>query len=164
MENSHEKEDEINPLFKLDVVLIFLYQRTGKIFSSEQVTKEVLSEIKADEDEVVLILRKLKKDEYIDEFIIPNPRDNRVRPDKIHGYSISFDGKIFLKQGGYSLKEIRLREKSTQLETLKSDQIQRDEFLKTLTVLIAVGFGATAVYYIYLLWQSLCSCHFVWQK
>ncbi|CAN5508229.1 hypothetical protein BH09BAC6_BH09BAC6_26070 [soil metagenome] len=141
------EEHKENPLFQLDVVLAFLYQRIGLIFPSEQVTKAVSDEIKVNESDVILILQKLKKDKYIDEYTINKPNDNRVIPATVIGYSINFNGKLFLKRGGYNLQAINNDAENNRLKNLENDQRASRNQMNFLTAVIAAGTLVAAIYY-----------------
>lgn len=146
-----EQPEKDNPLFQLDVVLIFLYHRVGKIFTPKQITTGVLNDINVNEVDVILMVKKLKKDNYVDEYDIPNPNDNRVIPDRVDGYSINFNGKLFLKQGGYNLTAIREADENARLGRIESDQMAIQTSIGRLTFWIAVGAVISAAYYLYYL-------------
>ncbi|ASU35374.1 hypothetical protein [Mucilaginibacter xinganensis] len=144
---SHFEEAKDNPLFKLDVVLMFLWIHDKFTYTIDEIHNGVLTEINSDDNEISLILKKLDKDGYVTTFAGDKFNPDTETTSYINQFCITFDGKIFLKQGGYNLEDIRFREQNTKLETLKSDQIKRDEFLKTLTIWIAVGSVLSAFYY-----------------
>lgn len=145
-----QETEEINPLFKLDVVLMFLYVKSSFIISLEEIQTGVFDQIKSDQVEISLILKKLLKDEYIEKQEVTEQKDKHLlKPTEytVTYYNINFNGKIFLKQGAYTLEDVRFREQNKKLETLKFDQIKRDEFLKILTIWIAAGAIVASLYY-----------------
>jgi hypothetical protein len=111
-------------------------------------------------DDIILILQKLVKDNYV----------KRYQPGKYASpftettYKITFEGNVFIEQGGYvNEAEAKALEK-TRIESLAAYQLEQSDTLNRLTKWIALASCIAAVYYLYFLIQSLCSCEFVWQK
>ena len=146
--NKKTEEQKEDPLFQLDTVLMFLYKGAGIIHTIKHVTKDVSKEIDVDGNDVFLILKQLEADNYIDEYSISDPDDNRLTPKEIKGYSINFNGKLFLKQGGYKLQAINNVAENSRLKKLEIDQVANQKKMTFLTIAIAVGTLVAAVYYI----------------
>ena len=140
-----------NPLFKLDIVLMFLFIHDSYLYTLDEIHMGVSTQIKSDDNEIGLILKKLDKDGYVithagDKFDI-----NTKSTAYVNQFCITFDGKIFLKQGGYNLEDIRFREQNKRLEKLEIDQRENQRNMEKLTFWIAVGAIVASGYYIYYL-------------
>lgn len=143
------KDAKENPLLKLDVVLIFLYTNDRFLQTLDEIQKGVYEHIESDDNETALILGKLEKDE----FIIKHPCETaytesgtpKIRIE--YQFAITFEGKIFLKQGGYSSEDIRSREQNTRLEILENELRENRKWTLYLTILIALGTLVAAIYY-----------------
>jgi len=139
-----------NPLTKLDVVLMFLYVQTY-MQTLDEIHKGVYEYVESDDNEVSLILGKLEKDSFIVKQELPIHDVRSAKMVNVYHFAITFDGKIFLKQGGYSLEAIRLSEQNKRVEKLESDQMAIQTNIQTLTFWIAAGAIIAAAYYLYCL-------------
>jgi len=94
-----------------------------------------------------IIFIKLVKDDYVSLEYLKEPR--------VHGefwktkvYTITFEGKIFSKEGGYQGKINRLNAENTRLEKLEKAQRDYRRAQIWLTILVAVGTLIPAIPYI----------------
>lgn len=144
-----QETEEISPLFKLDVVLMFLYINSAYMQSLDGIVKGIFDKIASDDNEIAIILRKLEKDGFVIKHPLKTPYTEsgtpRVRIE--YQFTITFDGKIFSKQGGYTLEDIHSREQNTRLEKLELATMANRKLTTGLTVLIAVGTLVAAIYY-----------------
>ncbi len=104
--------------------------------------------------EMGLILAKLTKDEYV--YFIPHINVLGLE-NNTDRWQISFEGDVFIKQGGYTKKFFE----ENQAKTLASSQPILASRLNWLTFLIAVGTLVAAVYYIQQIWLTfhMQPCH-----
>jgi hypothetical protein len=156
---------EINPLAKLDIVLEFLRQKeTPPKATMEEITEGVFDKIQ-NETEVLQIVNKLIKDEYIDKEDIPVTQVGSylIASGMLYKtyYMITFEGVFFLEYpGGYEKKEEFNSSENTRLEKLERDQIKRDKNIEKFTSLIAWGtVGAALVGLALLGWQVYSYYH-----
>jgi hypothetical protein len=144
--------DDVDPLYKLDCVLMYLFlkQEPSKAKIGE-VTIGVYHLIKSHETEINQIIYKLIKDNYVrfeDTTVYTDTHLLRPTANLVRYYNITFEGVLFLKSGGYTVQKAIFISENKKLETLKSDQIKRDEFLKILTWWIAAGAIVASIYYL----------------
>jgi len=104
-------------------------------------------------DELRRILSQLQKDEYI----IRNPSHAGFAHDT---FELTIEGALF---DGYVIEKNINDAESLRLEAIESEATANRNLTTRLTILIAVGTGIAALYYLYLLWQDACWCEFVWQ-
>ena len=100
-------------------------------------------------------LLKLVKDEYVNQDsenttnqIFNTPRTN-------HYYKISFEGLVFIKNGGYQNQNDEIQRKQNELSDLKSQQsahsislVRLNRWLVILTWVIAIGTFVAGIYYL----------------
>ena len=126
--------------------------------SKNEISNKLKTEINIQESELNTILAKAIKDEYIHEF--------RHGSMISHTYKLTFDGILFINEGGYTSQASSRRlnqelEKNqrdlqkTQTEMITAQakimerQTQIQQSVKTLTVWIAIGTVIAAIYYIF---------------
>lgn len=99
----------MNDFEKIDSVLKFLYNEKSEILLG---TLYLLMEFKGSHQEFIQIIDKLEidknitKSEFIDPFGLPVIEG---KPNNYYSYSISFSGKLFIKNGGYTSKQKKER-------------------------------------------------------
>jgi hypothetical protein len=76
-------------------------------------------------------------------------------------YIIRIEGLLF---DGYEQRLIKNASENIRLEKLETAQRDNQILTTRLTILIAFGTLVAAIYYLYLLIQSLCNCEFWFQK
>jgi hypothetical protein len=142
------------PSQKLDNVLALLSKDGNPCF--EALESIATGMTRQDKYETYLILNKLIKDGYVEFSDHIRNDTTKEMNGPVRKYIISFEGLDFLlNRGGYQELE-RIRVKSDQThdlllsheESIKADQIKRDESLKKLTRWIAVGTIIAGIYYL----------------
>jgi hypothetical protein len=155
----------ITPIQLLDEVLTFICVKPiakGNIEQGKLITelKKVIPLIDIEDDFASQILRvfdKLEKENYI----ICEQRNVRYNDLSGEGatrleycYRVTFDGKLFFEQGGYSKKYAHDESERNRLTALESSQLEYNEAqrkqaatLNKLTFWVAVGTLLAAVYY-----------------
>jgi hypothetical protein len=86
-----------------------------------------------------LVLNKLVKDEYLS-----CPDDGRISGEP--AYSITFEGKIFSKMGGYNSKISADRGENIRLEKIERNQRFHQSALTWLTIILTVATAIQALY------------------
>ncbi|HZY38489.1 MAG TPA: hypothetical protein VFE53_17645 [Mucilaginibacter sp.] len=149
----------INELEKLDKVLLFLEKQE---FESALPIGEISTGVKniftTDETEVISILNKLVKDEYANTFQSPMNyihSETRKYTILLTYFIITFEGRYFIKTGGYVRREeFRISEK-TRLDGLEAHQREQANTLNRLTRLVAWGtVAASVVAFLLLVWET----------
>ena len=148
--------EEISPLVKLDHVLRTTLQFNGK-FGFGVLLDMLLSEspkIIEDDKELVQVLKKLEDDKYLEY----SYKKHTTGVDRNDAFRLLFDGKYFIKKGGYSQVAIsvdseneRVKSLEIQSERQSKQLVSLHEDMVDLTKWIAVGtialLLATLVYY-----------------
>ena len=149
---------------QLDEVLKYLEKQTnppkkslGKIF------EDVKQGLNLSENDVLLILNKLKKDGFVaTENVNVSPTSYVSQPPNwVLHYIITFEGKLFLDYPGGYVKQAQQRDvESIRLDKLESDQRENQKNMERLNGWIAFGTVAAAVIGLaLLLWQMYSYFH-----
>lgn len=138
----------------IDSLLLYL-KNQNDLLDVHEILRGFKSEHPKFEDQdntIYSALLKLIKDEYVVETNV-----NSVTDGQIKCHHISFDGIVFLAQGGY-LHQI---EENRQME-IKSNEFHRIQIsLRKLTAWVAVGSVVAAAYYAIEIYKFL-KVHFGW--
>ncbi|MDB5086197.1 MAG: hypothetical protein JWR09_191 [Mucilaginibacter sp.] len=158
---------ELTLIQKLDIVL-FYFNDLGS--GNYKFIHELEKEIKdISSSELQAILNQLAENRFIED--LPHNYESSPsaafgsHPKTIRKYSITFQGMLFCQiNRGYEMDQIAKDAENTRLSMLETETTTNRTLTTRLTILVAVGTGIAAIYYLYLLWQELCWCQFVWQK
>lgn len=124
---------EPTPIEVIDKVLHF--------FATKEIAKTyipydlILHSFKLYTNDLIMILNKLKKDEYVCREEITNKLTKEV----VNGYRITFEGLLFYNQGGYEQEMIRRNAESIRVEKLEISQQTLMAKLNVLTGWVAGG-------------------------
>lgn len=132
----------MNAYQKIDEVLKVFYENPDGLIYDELYKK--IPHLIEYADELMQILQKLKKDEYI--FI----QDVTASHDffQINSYFLSFDGKLFIESGGYTQAIINENAENKRVEALEHSQRATSNRMTYLTIILAVGALIAAIYYL----------------
>lgn len=152
----------LTPLQKLDKVLKILND-----YHLEKINPNIAELLLKADDQITLsdsylVLNKLIADKYT--IAIHDESVNAIAMDKEVTYKITFDGLVFIEQGGYQIEQELISSERTRIESTIIFQREQTLYLNRLTFWIAVASCIAAVYYLYFLFQDLCWCEFYWQK
>ena len=137
---------------QIDGLLNYLYSDRGN--SSFESILSGLNAIEESKDiagdELLRMLNKLIRDGFVHFEDIPAGYDDPFTkaPIKFRRYSISFDGKLFIEQGGYTQQAIRRNAESIRVETLERFQKATADRMTYLTIILAAGALIAALYYL----------------
>jgi hypothetical protein len=136
--------EELSPLEKLDAVLACLDKyRTEKPMELPSLNETLKRDTGVDFwGELISILRKLEKDEYI--YI-----RGGLWGDGTNIYLITFEGRIYLEQGGYTQQRIKENAENIRLNKIENNQRLHRVLITILTVVLAIGTSIAAVYYLH---------------
>jgi hypothetical protein len=142
-------EAEISPIQKLDTVLKIIAVKYPTGVGEQyfyKTLRSVFDEVKklipnAELSELVMILNKLIKDEYAE--MMKETAFGTI--DEKEYYSITFEGKLFLQQGGYQIKEIEDKNNRMRMDELEKRQNQNEQRLIKLNRWVAIGSVGAAV-------------------
>lgn len=148
-------EEQKSPNQLLDDTLLF-FNGINYQMGSPFVAQKLKPILNVTELKIWYILNKLVEDGYLHK-TVANARHD-------YFYTISFNGSVFIENGGYIAKSIRDAFEHNRLEKLEISQMESQKSMTRLTMIIAFGTLVAAVYYLYFLIQDLCWCEFVWQK
>lgn len=157
--------DEFSQAKKLDAVLTYMANHGNPEFETANEMAKGLKYQERESIELHLILNKLIKDGFVEfretkrSFEVPG----RKR-EKISEYIITFEGLYLQQNGGYLQQEKKSRAENIRLDKLDKSQRANTANMVLLTRWIALASIVAAVYYLYLLVQSLCQCEFWFQK
>ncbi|WP_179413424.1 hypothetical protein HDF19_14920 [Mucilaginibacter sp. E4BP6] len=127
----------LNPLQKLDLVLNFYREKEDVVYSSMMIYTELTNSGKMPKaDEILMIVRRLEKDGYLD-FI-------KIYEEKF--YRITFDG--FLFHGYTKQAQINITNEQLKLDVISTNK-RNEQSLRYATWL--AGFGSTGL----LIWEIL---------
>lgn len=152
----------LSPLQKLDKVLEILHD-----YHIEKVNPNIAELLLRANDQITLpesylILNKLIADKYA--IAIHDDSLNALVTEKQLTHKITFDGLVFIEQGGYLMEQETISSEKARIESTIIFQREQTLYLNRLTFWIAVASCIAAVYYLYFLFQDLCWCEFSWQK
>ena len=123
--------NKLTPLQKIDEVLHNISVRNElEIVTNTEKIYQSLGEIYPDQIgimELIIIIRKLKKDGYIEELIF----------DEVPHYYKTFDGSLFREQGGYYKRN-----------ELENSTLKMHKTTFFLTWILAIGTSVAALYYL----------------
>ena len=137
----------MNSIEKLDAVLeCFVNIQIHQTMLNEE---EILSQIDKtkirDRDELIKVLKKLVKDEYLEIQL----RFNNYSNVSSEHYTLTFEGDYFYRyEGGYLGKFRKAAEHEMQIEYYRNIQTSQANKLNTLTTWIAIGTIIAAIYYL----------------
>lgn len=108
--------------------------------------------------------KEFQEIQTIIDFLIEDKNVNFKDTSPIHGgtlhsdriYSLTFKGKIFCEQGGYTQQKVSADAEKIRMETLERFQKQNTSRVTFLTFLIAVGTAVAAVYYGIEVYKHFC--------
>lgn len=142
---------ELTPIQQLDEIFKVIKNDYGSILEDALIKRLIPFVIS--KEEFLRCMEKLISDKYVVKYI-----DEQGRAIL---YYCTFAGYLF---EGYENEHKFKALEGLRLETTIAFQQKQVRSLNQLTKIIAVGTGVAALYYLYLLWQELCWCEFLWQK
>ncbi len=139
--------EELNAFQKLDLVLSVLEYHSMSL-------NEIQDKLKLERNtfqEIRQIVSKLIKDDYAEELKVKQPYNGPSgfeSPDGTYwiSYKITFEGELLRQSGGYVQKEAIAAYENTRLEEIERKATANQRFLTWLTVIVAVGTLAQALY------------------
>lgn len=122
---------------------------------SKKIVKQFLEENPNSTITQVVILKaiqKLYKDGYIDELEQNIPFSTQGT---FTTYTISFDGLVFLSEGGYNLRSKKIQLEEQRLYDVEKSQFVQQKWIHHLTWIIAIGTAVAAIYYGFQIWHEI---------
>ncbi len=132
---------------KLDIVLGVFDKKIMPI-SFDEIANETKSNLNL-KDLTLLnaILNKLIKDYYVESISINNININTHKESNEHKYRITFEGKMFIFDGGYAVDYENRNSHQIEINRIKNLQINLQQKLNLLTFWVTIGTLIAAVYY-----------------
>ena len=144
----------LTPLEKLDKVITYLNENLIRPVHTLAEIGEGLKNEKAEieNSELLLILNKLKQDKFIE---IENreikyltaPDTEEIITIELY-FSITFEGRLFNQEGGYTRKKEKEDVEINRLKTLEQNERRQAKGLVFLQIIIAIGTAIASFYYI----------------
>ena len=143
----------MTPIQKLDIVLNYLADQfplykiytDGDIFSPLVAKHPELNEQGDFGSELLSVLEKLSKDEFVKTHTYPKNQYGFPLYDR---YQITFEGVYFIKhQDGYQVLQNQKISENTRLDKIESEQRVNRNWTLWLTIILAFSAVATVVYY-----------------
>jgi len=142
------------PLEKLDRVITYLNENLVRpVHNLNEISEGLKKEgTETELSELLLILNKLNQDKFV---AIENREIKHMTAPDIEEiitvelyFSITFDGRIFSQEGGYTRKKEKEDVEVYRLRTLEQNERRQAKGLIVLQVIIAIGTAIASLYYI----------------
>ena len=144
----------LGPLEKLDRVITYLNENLVRpVHNLNEISDGLKKEgTETELSELLLILNKLNQDKFIN---IENRQIKHITAPDIEEiitielyFSITFDGRIYSQEGGYTRKKEKEDIELGRLKTLEQNERMQAKGLIILQLIIAIGTAIASLYYI----------------